>query len=841
MAPETTTNVEMAILEPMPKTMNLRLKCDNGWRCLKTNKVYATQESEEPVGEIRGGDFVATMVAQEEEQETLEEVQEGTVKPSAEPRLVLREHYNAEVMAQLLKAPENVICRKDLAMLKKYHDRKCRDALPVFVNVVYKDRPIFSGVSMGRRYPDGPSLMSFPSQIRSALASGMVEIDQKNAQPTIALFFMKKHGLPYTHMEHYINHREEVLKSISPSRSDAKDAVLKVMFGSKDVPDALTGLAAELARLAKVIHDIGGKDYLWTKEASAMKSLNEGVKYDRLRVPPTKTDVKVRGLAFLLQTEETKISDALAQFCSDNGLEVGLRLHDGVFVSGEVSDDFLRRAEAYITQATGYTMPLDTKPCKCDIDLSALGSTDKADSDYDASKVFIHRLGWRFRIDNNTPWVYSPTNGMWSLVVNFNATVHDLVTEELNKDNTFLAPIGKNTKKISAMSPFVLSNLKLTHSGVLNPDTSIGYIPMKNGLLRMSDGQLIPFDPDIVVIKPSCRTGFTPFDWDSTEDPEAEAHVHRIHFRDPFVHTNTFEAGDYLSQFIACGMAGEYKRQKMGFYLGETSCGKGILSRALMTCFYQADEWKVNSISVSNNTRDDARNLYWVGRLEGIRVAVSNELKGGLRIEETVLKNLTGSGDGMDVREGHGNERKVVCRTTLIACANSEPEIVGADEAVLKRVRYIQGTTSYKDEVVHPHDRLSDPSIEAIYEQDRYRLALVRVILKAYQSLPDVVRSGRDIPMPLCVRSFTKASSGSDRSILDLLGEGGWEVTRNGHDKVPAKEVLDYMMKTHTWSKTRVGKQLRIDLVCSPNGIPTVSESNSVTYYHGLRRLGYVC
>ena len=799
------------------------------FRDIRTNVVYEDQACTMRVGELRG-----SLLERDDEQATPPTPPAEPAPPVVEPRIVIKEYYHAEIMDQLLKASTEVISNKDRAMLKKYHNARVRDSVPSYVEVLYKERPVVSRVSMGRRYPAGPSLMWFPSQIRSALATGMVEIDQKNSHPHIALVYMKKHGLPHQHMEHYINNREEVLQSIHTDRAVAKEAVLKVLFGSKDVPGALTGLASELSTLAKCIHQIGG-EYLWTKEAVFLKEMSEASKQDPEMPPAYKTDPKVRGLAYLLQTEETRISDAIAQFCADQGVQVTLRLHDGVFVRGDVDDAFLRAAEEYITATTGYAMPLGTKPCKCTLELADSVATNIS-SDYDASKAFIQRLGWRFRIDNNIPWVYSTTNGMWSRVANFNATVHDMVTEELSKDKTFLAPIGMNTKKISSMSPFVLSNLKLTHSGVLDPDTSIGYIPMKNGLLRMSDGVLVPFNPDIVLIQPQYRTSYTPFDWDSTDDPEAEALVHRVHFIDPFVHTKDYEAGDYLARFIACGMAGEYKRQKMGFYLGHTSCGKGVLTRALIACFYQADEWAVKDISVSNTHFDDARNLYWVGRLEGIRVAVSNEIDGGLRIKETVLKNLTGAGDGMSVRESHGHERKVVCRTTLIACANSEPEIVGADEGVIKRVRYIQGTTSYKDTVQQPYERLADPSIENIYKLDRFRLALVRVIMKAYQSVPSLA----DIPMPSCVKTFTQASSGSDRSILHLLGEGGWEVTRNGHDKVPAKEVLDYMMKTHTWGKTRVGKQLRTHLVCSPAGMPTVSESHSVTFYHGLRRLGYV-
>lgn len=778
------------------------------FRDIRTNLVYEDQACTKRVGELRGD-----VLAHDDEPATPPTPPAEPAPPVVEPRIVIKEYYHAEVMDQLLKAPAEVISNKDRAMLKKYHNARVRDSVPSYVEVLYKERPVVSRVSMGRRYPAGPSLQAFPSQIRSALGTGMVEIDQKNSHPHIALVYMKKHGLPHHHMEHYINNREEVLQSIHTDRAVAKEAVLKVLFGSKDVPGALTGLASELSTLAKCIHQIGG-EYLWTKEAAFLKEMAEASKQDPEMPPAYKSDPKVRGLAYLLQTEETRISDAIALFCADQGVQVTLRLHDGVFVRGDVDDAFLRAAEAHITATTGYDMPLGTKPCKCTLELAALGST-KTISHETSAKAFFDVFSDRFLVTpDDTVWVFDARSGVWKIPKDFAQIVLNMTTERRLVDPTFLEA-GRHGQSMVSMRP-VASHVKSFVDMVCREELKLETtkVLFSNGIYDPVTRTLSPFDPAIKFIR---STGY-PYTPTPDHEQWRKTALYTDHATAPFEHEGRGEAGEYLFNLIATSIFGGYMLQNFVAIEGPTSTGKGTLSTALKHVLggFQGT-WSLNSILVNSSTQDDARRNAMFILTEGCRVAFANEAKASTdKVDTNFIKMMASGGDEVVCRTHQTGERIVRATTTFFTLVNAFPVIDNADSAVRKRLKIIKPTTEFHNDcdtnpAAEDNWRNADPSMRNRFEDDKdhlWKCAFFDLLVDMWHRLPASVRAAKtEIPMPPYVRSTTNRIF-DDASFETLLEKYGYEKTANETDYV-FQDELHKLLEEDKYSVPRIGNEMR--------------------------------
>ena len=803
------------------------------FRDIRTNKVYEDQACTKRVGELRGA-----VLERDDEPATPPTPPAETATPVVEPRIVIKEYYHAEVMDQLLKAPAEVISNKDRAMLKKYHNARVRDSVPAYVEVLYKERPVVSRVSMGRRYPAGPSLMWFPSQIRSALATGMVEIDQKNSHPHIALFYMKKHGLPHQHMEHYINNREEVLQSIHTDRAVAKEAVLKVLFGSKDVPGALTGLASELSTLAKCIHQIS--EYLWTRDAVFLKEMAEASKQDPKMPPAYKTDPKVRALSYLLQTEETRISDAITQFCADQGLQVALRLHDGVFIRGDVDDAFLRAAEEHITASTGYAMPLGTKPCKCTLTFAPeTNASTRPPSDLEAADIFMKACGTLFAYQSDkTLFTYKAACGLWKVCDDLEGAVVSCI-QDMRDDpatSTFLLfHVSEKikidyslTSKVRAMLPYIRQRIIKDHSVDLDLDTAMYKFAFKNGIVDMRTGDFTPgFDKNIVFLHA------IPIDYNIERNEENIEYARRI-WMSSYEHDGYEPAGLFFLQYCALGLVGEYERRKMFVALGPPRSGKGNATEALIQTFggYVGawDACDIQGGTMGTGGRDKALKMDWVGTLRGCRIAVCNEApEGKTTLHGPTIKSLVSGGDRMVVREIYGKKAPISNRSMLILFANDIPAITPRDEAVDDRIVYARMSTVFVDIPTLPHHRKADPKIKQVFKDPEMQLAFFHLMMQTYMELPQHVKNGGEVYEPPQAKE-ERVLQTEHGSWEELLERAGYEVTRNMADYVFRSDLCDDMIEHG--SATKVGREMKALL-------PAVSKNDRIGarhVYYGVKK-----
>ena len=167
----------------------------------------------------------------------------------------------------------------------------------------------------GRVYGTKSSLEMCQSEIRATLCGELYhDLDIVNAQPTLLLQFARKqHGIRMPFLKEYVRNRETVLAGISDVRGDAKDEVLKVLFGGRPRPDSdfLQALHTEIRGLVSQLVEKPEYKDLW----AACRS--EDNKYGSF-------------LAHVTQTIERSCMLAMKKALEDMGWSVDVLVFDGV-------------------------------------------------------------------------------------------------------------------------------------------------------------------------------------------------------------------------------------------------------------------------------------------------------------------------------------------------------------------------------------------------------------------------------------------------------------------------------------------------------------------------------
>ena len=139
-----------------------------------------------------------------------------------------------------------------------------------------------------------------------------------------------------------------------------------------------------------------------------------------------------------------------------------------------------------------------------------------------------------------------------------------------------------------------------------------------------------------------------------------------------------------ISKKISRGIAGEYQDREFLFNIGETSCGKGILTTFLNIAF----EAYINTfngeelIGKSSSSGDTARDFSFIADMYDCRIGISNELD--LKVDErkrevkgiicNLMKRLTGGGDKFRVRKLYKDPIEVINKCMPMLMVNDLPQ-----------------------------------------------------------------------------------------------------------------------------------------------------------------------
>ena len=157
---------------------------------------------------------------------------------------------------------------------------------------------------------------------------------------------------------------------------------------------------------------------------------------------------------------------------------------------------------------------------------------------------------------------------------------------------------------------------------------------------------------------------------------------------DKFLNRITGEDQDmikYLNLLTSYFLTGKTNEHKLFIVYGSGANGKTTWVKCIQNILGEyASQVPVESLSYTkSNAIDD--NL---ARTKGSRLTVTSEIKKGTKLNEPLIKQLTG-GDRITARAMHKGSLEYESTSKFLMIANDLPEITGSDPAMVRRVRII--------------------------------------------------------------------------------------------------------------------------------------------------------
>ncbi|STX19330.1 phage/plasmid primase, P4 family [Levilactobacillus brevis] len=194
-----------------------------------------------------------------------------------------------------------------------------------------------------------------------------------------------------------------------------------------------------------------------------------------------------------------------------------------------------------------------------------------------------------------------------------------------------------------------------------------GYVDLTSGLLH---------EHDITkMFSRQTRTEYT----DTIDAPEWQQFLDQIFNKDQ-------ELIDYVQKAVGYSLTGSTKEQVMFILYGNGRNGKSIFIDTIADALGNyARSMQADSIMVKQNK--SAANSD-IARLEGARLVTSSEPNDGLRLDEGLVKQLTG-GDTVTARYLYGKEFEFKPEFKLWLATNHKPIIRGTDDGIWRRLMLI--------------------------------------------------------------------------------------------------------------------------------------------------------
>jgi hypothetical protein len=768
-----------------------------------------------------------------------------TLVAPANPDLHIVKHevYDPEVMDALLRDTES-FSKRDLGNLGRYKRGREHGNR---VKVIYHYGRGCEELKIGRLYVrDGQGLQAFPFDIRNPLlAKHYWDIDMENAHYCLMRQLCDNYSLKNDAIGYYCDNREECLKAVSSNRSIAKVAFLKVAYGgniklaNEHYNDEGISPDGDISLLKKIENEI-------EVIIAVLKRKNP----DIYKIAEKKTKKGKDGntdftfLALCLQTEECKCLMAMDEYFRSVNRSVDILIHDGCEVrklDGEkfFPTELLRGAEEHIKRKTGYTMRVVEKPIKHNLTIPDTPK-DVVDDAY-ASKVFVGLMGDFIQREGEEVYYFDETTGMWDkgdtpFRVAVSKHKHKLIFNDGERTHNY----GGMEKNVMAMKKWILPTLADTKFITRNADSSYGKLLFADGIYDFQTNNFSKgFNPKIVFNKRIDRN------FPSDRNEELIETIRQTLFENAFDDETGQLAGVYLRKALCVSLLGDYRRKKFYFGLGESNCGKGVMTDAFKSSFggyvasFCPNQLKYNS----RNGQDEARKLSWVKDLIGSRIAFGNELRmDSVALDGNLLKAVSSGGDEMKGRNHQEGESTFVNRATMFLLANDMLPITPKDSGIQERARFIRYKLRFVLNPSSPDERLADPQIKEKFNRDDWKDALFYVMVDTYNDMTETERKlGGVLHEPECVREETREWVGDDGTaeFATVVGRR-YEITGDPEHQTPTEEICEYIITERKMklSPNKVGRMLTKLVQAINKDCPNDKNVRGVKHRLGIRRFG---
>lgn len=241
--------------------------------------------------------------------------------------------------------------------------------------------------------------------------------------------------------------------------------------------------------------------------------------------------------------------------------------------------------------------------------------------------------------------------------------------EAIEKWNKFKSKTRSNRSK-AAMLEEVKHHVPVLHSDF---DTEHMLLNTKSGYVDLNSGVLHDHEAEKMFSQQTAAE-YT----DNIDCPEWDKFLNQVFAGDD-------ELIHYIQKAVGYSATGNTKEQVMFILFGNGRNGKSIFINTIADILgTYAETMNVSTIMVKQSSGANSD----IARLEGARLVISSEANEGSRLDEGLVKQMTG-GDKMVARHLYANEFEFNPEFKLWMATNHKPLIRGTDDGMWRRIMLI--------------------------------------------------------------------------------------------------------------------------------------------------------
>ena len=303
-----------------------------------------------------------------------------------------------------------------------------------------------------------------------------------------------------------------------------------------------------------------------------------------------------------------------------------------------------------------------------------------------------------------------------------------------------------------------------------------------SGIVNLKTGETEPHDPKRYMTK------ITYTDYTSHTDSP----VWQKFLGETF--NNDYELIRYIQKAVGYSMTGSTQEQCAFFCYGTGRNGKSTFIDTIsdMLGDYAANI-QPESLMIKQSQNGGANSD--IARLKGARFVTSVEPNEGVRLNEGLIKQLTG-GDKVTARRQYGNEFEFMPEFKLWMATNHKPTVRGTDTGIWRRIHLIPFT------VCVPEDKID--------KQLKYKLKREIPGIMAWAVDGCLLWQREGLEMPEAV----KAATAEYRGEMDVIGAFIGECCSDGQGSIRATDLYQAYAKwaeennEYKMSNTKFGKEI---------------------------------
>lgn len=301
-------------------------------------------------------------------------------------------------------------------------------------------------------------------------------------------------------------------------------------------------------------------------------------------------------------------------------------------------------------------------------------------------------------------------------------------------------------------------------------DVYIDFLNCKNGIVNLRNGELIPHDSSFMMSK-ICNADY---------DSSGKKPKRWLKFLDEITNGNK-ELQEYIQRSVGYSISGDTSEQCVYFLYGIGNNGKSTFLDTIndmlggYSAHAQPETIMMHKFSDGGAGAD-------IARLKAARLVTSEEPTEGVRLNEGLLKQLTG-GSKVTCRFLYGDEFEYIPEFKIWLATNHKPVVRGTDFGIWRRIKLIPFEVNIPKEKV-------DKNLK-----QKLRKEFPQIMRWAVEGYMKWAKDG--VKEPECVMEAVKEYKNEMDSLGNFLEECV-EIDYSIKEKVPANDLFKSYVK---WAK----------------------------------------